>query len=533
MKRKHEATQLLKNCMLEWQRQSGFLIKSLHTDRGTDFVGELTVFMKNEGIRHVTSPAYTLQPHGRSERYNETLLGVARCMLRQFHLPAILWSEALLCDAHVRNMIPRQGEASTPTEKFLGTKPDISYLKVFGCKAIVAKPVHMRKKLQVQGDTRIFVGMAQGGKGWRMTSWQTGKINIIESSDVVFHESETALPVSHGGPPAAPSNESDSDDEFGNYQLVSLPDSEVHAPTEVEAALDVSIHEGSHAEAVENASAHEEHASEHGPAEGDPVEDADEDFSDLFASDNESQWDLEAPGGEQPAAPPSETSQAATQGEDADNASEAPDEDTRQRSVRVTAAPNRLHMNRLVGGRIVRGRAAPAAAYKIGRRKSTCDETQSMKECRNLADRDRWEQAWNEELAALIRLGCYPEVDPEEIPHGLHILQFRLIFRIKRNAHGEIEKYKCRSVARGDQQIEGFDFLDVHAPTSQSATFRLMLALASEYHFDVQQLDVATAFLNGDLDEAVYIRPTRNVGLNNKVWKLDKASYGLRQSARA
>ena len=181
LKKKHEAAAHLKLCILEWQRQSGFLVQRLHTDRGTEFMGELKVFMQQEGIRHITSPAYTPEQNGRSERYNKTILGVVRCMLRQFQLPAKLWSEAMLYAAHIRNIVPRQGEKRTPTELFLGVKPNISKLKVFGCKAIVAKPTHLRKKLHIQGETCIFVGMAQGGKGWRLLSWSSGRLQVIES----------------------------------------------------------------------------------------------------------------------------------------------------------------------------------------------------------------------------------------------------------------------------------------------------------------------------------------------------------------
>jgi hypothetical protein len=199
LKKKSEAAEQMQILILEWQRQSGHLVKEVHSDRGTEFRAALKIFMQQEGIKHVTSPAYTPQQNGRVERYNKTLLGVVRCTLRQFQLPPKLWSEAIIHAAHVRNMIPRQGEKSTPYESFLGVKPDISMLRVFGCKAIVARPTKQRKKLQIQGDICIFVGMAHGGKGWRMLTWETGKLSIIESSDVVFHESETALPSKYGG----------------------------------------------------------------------------------------------------------------------------------------------------------------------------------------------------------------------------------------------------------------------------------------------------------------------------------------------
>ena len=142
------------------------------------------------------------------------------------------------------------------------------------------------------------------------------------------------------------------------------------------------------------------------------------------------------------------------------------------------------------------------------------------------------ERAWCDEYAAQQALRTHHEVDPSTIPPGARAIQSRLVFKIKRNEYAEIEKYKCRLVARGDQQVEGFDFLDVHAPTAQSASFRILLAIAADNeYFTIHQLDVATAFLHGELDEEVYIRAPPGVGLNGKIWKLDKAVYGLRQAA--
>jgi Reverse transcriptase (RNA-dependent DNA polymerase)/Integrase core domain/GAG-pre-integrase domain/Zinc knuckle len=520
LKRKYEAAEQVKLIILEWQRQSGFLVKRLHCDRGTEFQKTLKVFMQHEGIQHITSPSYTPEQNGRIERYNKTILGVVRCMLRQFRLPPKLWSEAMMYAAHVRNMIPRQGEKCTPTEAFLGVKPDISMLRVFGCKAVVAKPIHKRKKLHVQGEICIFMGMSLGGKGWRLLSWETGKLTSIESSDVIFHESETALPVKYGGaapsPAVLPADESDDDDTYSSYELIHLPHM---PPTEDPAAVKGAVA----AEGVAAApSDHDDVAAEESGDNDAAVEADAAAHSDLFDSDAESQWDLEESAAGQIAAEVSEHE---------DPAEHDPAEP--RRSGRVTAVPARLHMNHLGGGMAVMGRPHHAGAFKVLGRKSTWDEPQSMQECRMRPDAARWEQAWNDELAALQQMGTYHEVDPASVPTSARILRSRLVFKIKRNEYDEIEKYKCRMVARGDQQVEGFDFFDVHAPTAQSATFRVLLALAAQHDFVMHQLDVTTAFLHGDLTEEVYISPPHGVGLNDKIWKLDKALYGLRQAARA
>ena len=108
--------------------------------------------------------------------------------------------------------------------------------------------------------------------------------------------------------------------------------------------------------------------------------------------------------------------------------------------------------------------------------------------------------------------------------------------RIKRHQDGTINKFKVRLVILGNMQVEGEDYTETFAPVMKYQSLRTILALACEEGMYVHQMDVKTAFLNGDLDEEVYMEQpdhTMKTTSSNKVWKLKRALYGLKQAPRA
>lgn len=110
------------------------------------------------------------------------------------------------------------------------------------------------------------------------------------------------------------------------------------------------------------------------------------------------------------------------------------------------------------------------------------------------------------------------------------------VFKLKRDTDGKIVKHKARLVAKGYVQKQGIDFDEVFAPVTRLETVRLLLALAAKNGWEVHHLDVKSAFLNGDLQETVYVSQPEGFVKKNKehlVYQLVKALYGLRQAPRA
>ena len=103
------------------------------------------------------------------------------------------------------------------------------------------------------------------------------------------------------------------------------------------------------------------------------------------------------------------------------------------------------------------------------------------------------------------------------------------------NVNETIDKYKARLVIQGFRQKPGVDFFDTYAPVARISTIRLLIDLASVHNLVVHQMDVKTAFLNGELDEEVYMKQPEGfvmLGKEHMVCKLVKSLYGLKQEPK-
>lgn len=144
-----------------------------------------------------------------------------------------------------------------------------------------------------------------------------------------------------------------------------------------------------------------------------------------------------------------------------------------------------------------------------------------------------WKEAMQKEIDSIERNQTWKltELPEEHKPIGL-----KWVFKLKRNAAGEVTKHKARLVAKGYVQQKGVDFDEVFSPVTRLETVRLLLALSAREGWQVHHLDVKSAFLHGDLQEEVYVCQPEGfttAGKEHMVYKLSKALYGLRQAPRA
>ena len=143
---------------------------------------------------------------------------------------------------------------------------------------------------------------------------------------------------------------------------------------------------------------------------------------------------------------------------------------------------------------------------------------------------DEWIAAEGRETASLDENNVFIVSD---LPKGRKLVRTKWIYKIKRDKNGAISKYKARLVAQGFTQVEGVDYTETYSPVARLSTVRTILAIAALKGYDVHQMDVDTAFLYGELQEEIYVRPP--VGYPcppGKVLRLNKALYGLKQSPR-
>ncbi|RVW34837.1 Retrovirus-related Pol polyprotein from transposon RE1 [Vitis vinifera] len=145
----------------------------------------------------------------------------------------------------------------------------------------------------------------------------------------------------------------------------------------------------------------------------------------------------------------------------------------------------------------------------------------------------RMEEAVQDEIDALEKNGTWTITD---LPVGKRPVGCKWIFTIKYKADGSVERFKARLVARGFTQSYGIDYQETFAPVAKLNTIRILLSLAVNQDWCLQQLDIKNVFLNGDLEEEVYmeIPPGFEESMaKNQVCKLQKSLYGLKQSPRA
>ncbi|GJX15547.1 copia protein [Tanacetum coccineum] len=144
-----------------------------------------------------------------------------------------------------------------------------------------------------------------------------------------------------------------------------------------------------------------------------------------------------------------------------------------------------------------------------------------------------WIEAMQEELHEFERLDVWVLVPS---PDNILIIPLKWIFKIKLDEYGEVLKNKARLVAKGYRQEAGIDFEESFAPVARVEASRLFIVNAACQNMIIFQMDVKTAFLNGELNEVVYVsQPEGFVDPEHPthVYRLKKALYGLKQAPRA
>jgi hypothetical protein len=158
-------------------------------------------------------------------------------------------------------------------------------------------------------------------------------------------------------------------------------------------------------------------------------------------------------------------------------------------------------------------------------------EPGSYKEALESDHKTEWLQAINEEYKSLIDNKTW-----KVVPRPMHAKVFdgRWVFKLKTNADGSIERFKARLVIKGYQQKYGVDYNETFASVCRYESVRLLFALAAAYKLAIKQFDIKTAFLNGELEEEIYMHQPEgfNNGEADEVCLLKKCLYGLKQAPR-
>lgn len=157
-------------------------------------------------------------------------------------------------------------------------------------------------------------------------------------------------------------------------------------------------------------------------------------------------------------------------------------------------------------------------------------EPKTFKEAVFSKEKLEWEMAMKEEMNSLVKNHTWDLVCP---PPKANIVGCKWIYKVKRNNDGNIKRFKARLVAQGFNQKYGCDYDEVFAPVVRQATFRILMSIAGMQNMYVEHMDIKCAFLNGYLEETIYMKqpPGFIEGDGNLVCKLRRSLYGLKQAA--
>ena len=160
-------------------------------------------------------------------------------------------------------------------------------------------------------------------------------------------------------------------------------------------------------------------------------------------------------------------------------------------------------------------------------------EPQTYEQALDQPDAEQWKEAMQSEYDSIVRNRTWTLVN---LPPGRKAIGCKWVYKLKYDADGNVERYKARLVAKGYSQTEGVDFNETFAPVAKFNSIRILLALAAQYNLEIHQMDVKTAFLNGDLQEEIYMQQPEGFvqpGQESLVCKLNRSLYGLKQAGRS
>ncbi|GKA56434.1 retrotransposon protein, putative, ty1-copia subclass [Tanacetum coccineum] len=330
LKHKHDVFETFKVFKNEVENQLGKTIKAIRSDRGGEYISqEFKDYLKANGIVQQLTPPYTPQHNGVSERRNRTLLDMVRSMMNLTTMPLFFWDYALESATCILNMVPTKKVDKTPYELWYGKVPNLSYLKVWGCEALVKRDTP--DKLEQRSVKCIFIGY---------------------------------------------------------YQKETMSYRDLNEPTSYKAKM----------------------------------------------LDSES---------------------------------------------------------------------------------------------------NKWIDAMNAEIQSMMDNMVWVLVD---LPPGYNTIGSKWRFKKKTDMDGIVHVYKARLVAKGYTQLYGVDYEETFSPVADIRAIRILISLAAYYDYEIWQMDVKTAFLNGYLDEDIYmVQPEGFVDPNHprKVCKLQRSIYGLKQASRS
>lgn len=537
LKSRDEILQVFIDWKLMVENQTNKKIKTFRSDGAMEFQShDFSKVLTDSGILRQISAPYTQAQNGKSERSVRTISEYGRAMLYFSGLPLSFWSAAVEHAAYLRNRLPTRALPScTPFEVWTGQRPDLSNVRVFGCRAFAHIPDERRKKLDVKSRECLYLGVPSGVKGFRL--YDIEKMTVFASAHVVFDESFSHVQLSEHG---SLEELFDVDDIFpldasppsqipGTLPVLIEAEPQVDT-SEIPVAVDPFNNEPAAASpAAPRRSGRERHIPDRFVHTGR--------LGDHFGVSA----DATAPSAQLSAiATPEATARSSVEeaGPVAVTASIA--NSLKDISPNSTTAENSPYLSTSASNTPAAHDIVPdyeqlfsAGFALVSIETPLHGEPSSYKQAINRPDAEAWLAAMKDEYQSLVGAGTFVLVS---LPPGANLITCRWVYKVKLNPDGSVNRYKARLVARGFTQRHGIDYTHTFAPVVKFQSIRALLAIAAAEGWVIHQMDVITAYLNGELEHEIYMaQPEGFIEEQNKglVCSLKKSLYGLKQAGRA
>lgn len=435
---------------LKERLDEGKVIRRFHSDGGGEYLGfDFQLDLAEEGITFTYSTPASQQQNGASERLNQTLCDKAHSMMNGCKLPKKYWPEAVVHANYLRNLSPVNSLRTTPFEAATGKIPDLSHLRVFGCKAWYRQGSQAKFKTLV--DDKAIPGTLVGFEGTHIVRILNEKGRVIRASATHFQEERT-------GPPGAK-----------RQRIECLEHDDIELPSRTAWFTDPDIDRTAQTNSLPTSTTSATSATLPTPREHEPSAFAKRDFN-LRSQSN----------------------------------------------IPTIASANLAVANTFA----MIANMVPEEPY----------EPKSWKDAMRHNGREQWLKAANDEMDSLITNTTWSLVDP---PLNRNILKGRWVFKYKRGPLGEVVRYKARWVVKGYEQQQGIDYDETFASVVKPMSYKALFAIAASLDLEIEQMDVKTAFLYGNVEDDIFMEQPHGLGDNSgRVCKLNKALYGLKQSPR-
>src|SRR5438034_2119181 len=512
---KSEVQETFKKFARRAQNEFDVKIRRIRSDNGSEFKNtSIEEFLDEEGIKHEFSAPYTPQQNGVVERKNRTLIEAARTMLDEYKTSDQFWAEAVNTPCHaITRLYLHKILKKMAYELLTGNKPKVHYFRVFGSKCFILNKKSKSSKFAPKVDEGFMLGYGSNAHAYRVFNKTSGCVEIAK--DVTFDESN--------------GSQEQIDPSFAEKE--ELP---------CDAIKKLAIGEVKHQEWKENEekdgtrwssaiSAHSPEVPEKSPAV--PEKSGSSGHSRLLRKE-QAQDRLFQDADHAPMHKINDDQDE--EHEEQSHDEEAQESIQRQQDVphpRVHQSVQRDHPVDNILGSIQRGVTTHSRLANFCEFYSFVSSLEPLRVEQALEDLD-WVIAMQEELNNFTRNEVWSIVErPKQ-----NVIGTKWVFHNKQDENGVVTRNKARLVAQWFTQIEGLNFGETYAPVARLESIRILITFATHHNFKLYQIDVKSAFLNGPIQELVFVEQPpgfEDPSMPTHVYKIHKALYGLKQAPRA